>query len=56
MDYEDYPALPGLKQDQVMHLKDEMIGSLISSTVYACSTDEQRPLYTGVFFEKKAKP
>ena len=55
MDYEDYPALPGLKQDQVMHLKDEMIGSLISSTVYACSTDEQRPLYTGVFFEKKGK-
>ena len=53
MNPEDYPALPAIGQEHVLTLSEEVIGSLIRSTVYACSTDESRPLYTGVLLEKR---
>ena len=53
MNPEEYPALPSIGQEHVLQLSEDVIGSLIRSTVYACSTDESRPLYTGVLLEKK---
>ena len=53
MDPSDYPALPVIGQEHVLSLSEEVMGSLIRSTVYACSTDDSRPLYTGALLEKR---
>lgn len=51
MDPEEYPAMPLLQGDRTLQLPEEIMGKLISTTVYACSTDASRPLYTGVYLE-----
>ncbi|WP_296397797.1 DNA polymerase III subunit beta [Acidaminococcus timonensis] len=55
MDPEEYPAIPAFTSERVLELPEEVIGNLIDTTVYACSTDMSRPLYTGVYMEKKGR-
>lgn len=55
MDPEEYPAMPLLQGDRTLQLPEEIMGKLISTTVYACSTDASRPLYTGVYLEKSGQ-
>lgn len=55
MDADEYPALKEVNAQQELVLTEEEMSSLIKTTVYACSTDESRPLYTGVFMEKTGK-
>ncbi len=55
MDPEEYPAMPRFQGERVFQLSEEVIGKLIDTTVYACSTDASRPLYTGVYLEKTGK-
>ncbi len=52
MDAEEYPAFKDIKYQHELVLEEETIRQLIETTVYACSTDQNRPLYTGVFIEK----
>lgn len=53
MDEMDYPAFPKIEGKQRLVLKDSEIKELIKKTIYACSTDESRPLFTGILLEKK---
>lgn len=55
MDDRDYPAMPAIEEERVLTLPDETLRQLIRQTVYACSADDQRPLFTGVYLEKKGQ-
>lgn len=51
----DYPVLNKLAVSNFVKIKDEILKDLIKKTVFACSTDESRPIFTGVFVEIKEK-
>lgn len=53
MEKDDFPPFPNFDGDKVLIFSEEKIGELISKTIYACSTDETRPLFTGILLEKK---
>ena len=52
---DDYPSFPEFEGERILTLPEDLLGQLIRQTVYACSTDESRPLFTGVFMEKKGQ-
>lgn len=51
MNEEDYPKFPQFDGNQTITINDEAIKELIKKTIFACSTDEARPLFTGIFVE-----
>ena len=53
MDENDYPAFPSVDGEEKLIISDEVMKDLIKKTIYARSTDETRPLFTGILFEKK---
>lgn len=53
MDKEDYPEFPSFEGEKKLVFPEEKIYALINKTAFACSTDESRPLFTGVLLEKK---
>lgn len=53
MDENDYPAFPSVEGEEKLVISDEEMKDLIKKTIYARSTDETRPLFTGILFEKK---
>ncbi|NCU39913.1 DNA polymerase III subunit beta, partial [Candidatus Falkowbacteria bacterium] len=53
MDENDYPAFPSVEGEEKLVISDEVMKDLIKKTIYARSTDETRPLFTGILFEKK---
>ncbi|MDD4085165.1 MAG: DNA polymerase III subunit beta [Acholeplasmataceae bacterium] len=53
MDENDYPAFPAITGEEKLIISDEILKNLIKKTIYARSTDETRPLFTGILFEKK---
>jgi len=55
MDKNDFPPFPDFNGQKTLTLPEEKIGDLIRKTVFACSTDETRPLFTGVLCEKKGE-
>ncbi|MEG1726739.1 MAG: DNA polymerase III subunit beta [Acidaminococcaceae bacterium] len=55
MNEADYPKFPLFNGDKQLIITDEMIKELIKKTIYACSTDETRPLFTGILLEKKGQ-
>ena len=53
MEKDDYPPFPEFAGDKALVFPEDKISDLIKKTIYACSTDESRPLFTGVLMEKK---
>lgn len=53
MEKTDFPPFPEFNGQQTLILPEDKIGDLIKKTVFACSQDESRPLFTGVLCEKK---
>ena len=51
MNEDDYPKFPEFNADKQIVLEDEKIKELIKKTIFACSTDEARPLFTGILVE-----
>lgn len=51
MNEDDYPKFPEFNGDKQIVLEDEKIKELIKKTIFACSTDEARPLFTGILVE-----
>ena len=51
MNEEDYPKFPEFDGNKSITLDDEKIKELIKKTIFACSTDEARPLFTGILVE-----
>ncbi|MBB6450599.1 DNA polymerase-3 subunit beta [Geomicrobium halophilum] len=52
-DPENYPRLPQLEEDHVIQLPQHLLKDIIRQTVFAVSTQETRPVLTGVHFEIK---
>ena len=48
MNIADYPKFPDVDAEQHIVIPDEAMKELIKKTAFACSTDETRPLFTGV--------
>lgn len=51
MNEDDYPKFPSFNCDKCITIGDEKFKELIVKTIYACSTDESRPLFTGILFD-----
>lgn len=50
-----YPALPEIKKENVFSIKQGIIRDMIKQTIFAVSTDENRPILTGSLIECKEK-
>lgn len=55
MDKDEYPPFPQFEGEKNINISEDKLRELIRKTVYACSTDETRPLFTGVLLEKKGQ-
>lgn len=53
MNEEDYPKFPTFLGNKTIAISDEKIKELIKKTIFSCSTDEARPLFTGILVEVK---
>ncbi|RSL29794.1 DNA polymerase III subunit beta [Salibacterium salarium] len=51
LDPEEYPRLPKLEENQTFSLPQNLLKDMIRQTVFAVSTQETRPVLTGVNFE-----
>ena len=51
MNEEDYPKFPVIDGNQSITIDNNMIKELIKKTIFACSTDEARPLFTGILVD-----
>lgn len=50
---EEFPVLKQLTSDDFMIVRDNVLKELIKKTVFACATDEARPIFTGGLLEFK---
>ena len=48
---DDYPDLPEVEDQYSIHIKQNILRSMIAETCFAVSTDEVRPIHTGSLFE-----
>ncbi len=55
MPVEEYPVLSKLAVSNFIKIKDEVFKDLIKKTVFACSNDDSRPVFTGVLMVVKGK-
>ncbi|MED4129869.1 MULTISPECIES: DNA polymerase III subunit beta [Shouchella] len=51
LDPDEYPRLPQLKEDLIFSMPQDMLRNVIRQTVFAVSTQETRPVLTGVNIE-----
>ena len=51
MNEDDYPKFPTFDADKSITIDDTMIKELIKKTIFSCSNDEARPLFTGILVE-----
>ncbi|MFB5663524.1 DNA polymerase III subunit beta [Alteribacillus sp. HJP-4] len=51
LDPEEYPRLPNLAEDNIFKLPQNLLKDMIKQTVFAVSTQETRPVLTGVNLE-----
>ncbi|WP_078393259.1 DNA polymerase III subunit beta [Shouchella patagoniensis] len=51
LDPDEYPRLPQLKEDLIFSIPQDMLRNVIRQTVFAVSTQETRPVLTGVNIE-----
>ena len=51
MNEDDYPKFPEFNAEKTISIEDEKIKELIRKTIFSCSTDEARPLFTGILVE-----
>lgn len=48
---EEFPTIKKFDSNNAMIFKDDVLKEMIRKTVFACSTDESRPLFTGALVE-----
>ncbi len=51
MNEEDYPKFPTFDANKSIILEDSIVKKLIKKTIFACSTEESRPLFTGILVD-----
>ncbi len=53
MNEEDYPKFPTFEEEKSIDIPDDKLKELIKKTIFACSNDEARPLFTGILIDVK---
>ena len=53
MNEDDYPKFPDFDGNKSITIEDTKIKELIKKTIFSCSADEARPLFTGILVEAK---
>ena len=53
MNEEDYPEFPNFDAEKSIDIPDDKLKELIKKTIFACSNDEARPLFTGILVDVK---
>ena len=48
---EEFPTIKALSEENQIVIRDNILRDLIKKTVFSCSTDEARPMFTGALFE-----
>ena len=48
---EEFPTIKKFESNNQMIIKDDVLKEMVRKTVFACSTDESRPLFTGALLE-----
>ena len=48
---EEFPVLKPVSGENVLQVKDNILRDLIKKTVFACASDEARPIFTGALLE-----
>lgn len=48
---EEFPVIKPIISDKTLVLRDNVLKDLIKKTVFACATDESRPIFTGALLE-----
>ena len=51
MNASEFPTIKEMEGNLQFKIKDNVLRSLIKKTVFACSTDESRPVFTGCYLE-----
>ena len=51
MNEEDYPKFPYFNAEKRIEIEEAKISELIRKTIFACSTEDTRPLFTGILVE-----
>ncbi len=51
MNVSDFPVIPPFEGSLSFDIKDKVLRNLIKKTVFSCSTDENRPIFTGCLLE-----
>lgn len=51
LDANEYPELPSLEDEKEVKIPCDVLKSMISQTIYAVSTIDERPIYKGILFE-----
>ena len=51
LDANEYPELPSLEDEDEVKVAGDMLRSMISQTLFAVSTSDERPIYKGILFE-----
>ncbi len=51
---EEFPVIQRLKTENKILVKDNILRELIKKTIFACATDESRPIFTGGLMETRA--
>ena len=50
-----FPALPTIIKENTFHISQKLVRDMIKQTLFAISTDENRPILTGSFIECKSR-
>ena len=53
MNEDDYPKFPEVDANKSLTIPDDKIKELIKKTIFSCSSDDARPLFTGILVEAK---
>lgn len=51
LDANEYPELPSLEDEKQFEIDADLLKSMISQTIFAVSTSDERPIYKGILFE-----
>lgn len=51
LDAEEYPRLPEIEEDNVLSISSDLFKSMIRQTAFAVSTQESRPILTGILWK-----
>lgn len=53
METSEFPEMPTVSEDNAIELSGEMLSSMVRQTIFAVSTNDAKPVHTGILFDIK---